>query len=161
MKRRFLTTLTTVAVVFALLATFAASVSADGRIPFKASFAGTAGFTGPTTGEYNGSGKSTLLGKAQVHGDIQVAGVPGCAGGFTADHNDVITTAKEDQLYLQVHEDACPTAPGAFHCIGTYMITGGIGEFSQATGNGTFDGDVDFASQKFQLTYSGTFSEGP
>jgi hypothetical protein len=161
MKHRFLITFATFAVVFALLAVFAASTLAKGGSPLKASFAGSAGFTSPTTGEYNGTGKSTFLGKSQVHGEIQVTGAPSCEGGFTATHNDTITAANGDKLYMQVTEDACPTAPGAFRCIGTYMITGGTGEFSQATGTGVFEGDVDFAQGKFQLTYSGLYSEGP
>ena len=93
-----------------------------------------------------------------MHGDIQVTGPSSC-GGFTAQHSDTITAANGDQLYVQVVEDACPVAPNAFHCVGTYSITGGTGRFANATGNGVFDGLVDFNEGKFQATYSGQISK--
>ena len=160
MKRMFLNTLAT---VFVLLAVVPApnSAAAQVQVPFYQAIAGSAGFTGPGTGQYDGSGAGTHLGQSVVHGDILVTVMPNGCGGFTAQHSDTITAANGDQLYLQVIEDACPVAPGSFHCLGTYTVTGGTGRFANATGNGVFDGLVDFTQGKFQATYSGRISVAP
>ena len=163
MKRLFLSTLAMVAAVVATLAVAAAPVLAASMTPLGASFTGTAGFTDYNAGkgQYDGSGSSTNLGKAKVHGDIQVTGAPGCTGGFSANHSDVMTAANGDKIFLTVTEDACPVTPGSlqFHCVGTYAIIGGTGRYATATGNGVFDGDVDFALGQFQATYRGLISK--
>jgi hypothetical protein len=106
------------------------------QVPFTATFSGTAGFTGPASGRYDGTGTATQLGAATVHGDINVIGTPAC-GGFTAQHNDVLTAANGDQIHLQVTEDACPTAQQMkYNCAGTYIVVGGTGRFKNATGQG-------------------------
>jgi hypothetical protein len=160
MKRMFLNTLAT---VFVLLAVVPApdSAAAQVQVPFYIGIAGTAGFTGPGTGAYDGTGSGTHLGNSKVHGDIQVTVAPNGCGGFTAQHSDTITAANGDQLYLQIIEDACPVATGSFHCTGTYSVTGGTGRFANATGNGVFDGLVDFTQGRFQATYSGQISVAP
>jgi len=160
MKRMFLNTLAT---VFVLLAVVPApnSAAAQVQVPFYQAIAGSAGFTGPGTGQYDGSGVGTHLGRSRVHGDILVTVMPNYCGGFTAQHSDTITAANGDQLFMQVIEDACPVAPGSFHCRGTYSVTGGTGHFANATGNGVFDGLVDFTKGQFQATYSGQISVAP
>jgi hypothetical protein len=62
-----------------------------------------------------------------------------------------------------VDEVACAEGPGVFHCVGTYVVTGGTGRFAGATGSGTFDGHVTFnpdGSGTFQATYAGNVSVG-
>lgn len=171
MKRRTLTTLATVAGVFTLLVVATAPVSAAPSVPFGARCTGTIQVTGadpagnPTTAAYGGPCMGDL-GIKQMQGTIAVTGpastsVCGAAGGFAAQHSDTLTAADGSQLFLHVVENACQEGPGAYHCIGTYTVTGGTGRFAGATGTGRFDGHVQFnpdGSGTFQATYFGRIS---
>ena len=156
MNRMIQITLTIVSVI---LSAVCVTVSASSTVPFRAVFAGSAEFTGPSTGRYDGTGVSTRGGSSVVGGDIDVTGAPSCANGFTAHHQDVLTAANGDQIYLLIIEDACPVAPNVFHCVGTYSVTGGTGRFAGASGEGVFDGLVDFGSRQFTATYTGQISK--
>jgi hypothetical protein len=149
----------TLTVVSVILSDVCLTVSASSTVPFRAVFAGSAEFTGPSSGRYDGSGVSTRGGNSVVGGDIAVTGAPSCAGGFTALHQDVLTAANGDQIYLLVIEDACPVATNVFHCVGTYSVTGGTGRFSGASGDGVFDGLVDFGAKQFTASYTGRISQ--
>jgi hypothetical protein len=101
-----------------------------------------------------------------MQGTIAVTGpastsVCGAAGGFAAQHSDSLTVADGSRVFFLVTEDACQEGPGAYHCIGSYTVTGGSGRFAGATGTGTFDGHVSFnpnGSGTFQATYFGQIS---
>ena len=168
MNRRSMKALATVAGAFALLGVAAAPASAGASPPLDAGCAGTIQVTAadqsgnPTAAAYGGGCKGSL-GVNGMQGAIAVTGlaatsVCGNAGGFGAEHSDILTAADGAQLVLRVVENACGEGPGAYHCIGTYTITGGTGRFVGATGTGTFDGHVNFnpnGSGTFRASYVG------
>ena len=171
MKHRTLTALTTLAMltgVFTLLVVAAAPAAAATPNPFGALCSGSIQVTGadaagnPTSAAYGGPCNGNL-GINRMQGTIAVTGpasssVCGAAGGFAAQHSDTLTAADGSQLFVRVVEDACQEGPGAYHCIGTYTVTGGTGRFAGASGTGTFDGHVSFnpdGSGTFRATYFG------
>jgi hypothetical protein len=101
-----------------------------------------------------------------MRGAIAVTGpasssVCGGAGGFAAQHADTLTSADGSRLFLRVLENACQEGPGAYHCIGSYTVTGATGRFAGATGGGGFDGHVSFnpdGSGSFKAAYIGQLS---
>src|SRR5262245_25043186 len=166
MTRRHLKALAIVAGAFALLGVAAAPASAASSTPLSAACAGTIQVTAadpsgnPTAAAYGG-GCMGSLGISSMQGAIVVTGpaptsVCGNSGGFGAEHTDTLTAANGAKLFLRVVENACGEGPGAYHCTGTYTITGGTGRFVGATGTGTFDGHVSFdpnGSGTFRATY--------
>src|SRR5215471_4053364 len=155
MTRWTLKTLATVAALSALLVVAVAPASAaGGTAPLSARCTGTIQITGadqsgnPTNAVYGGNCAANLGIKA-MQGAIAVTGpasslVCGSSGGFSAQHSDTLTSADGSRVFLRVLENACQEGPGAFHCIGTYTLTGGTGRFASATGSGGFDGQVSF-----------------
>jgi hypothetical protein len=99
----------------------------------------------------------------RMQGAIAVTGpasssVCGSRGGFGAQHADTLTGGDGSRIFLCVVENACLEGISAYHCIGTYTVTGGTGRFAGATGSGGFDGHVSFnpdGSGSFQATYLG------
>ena len=172
MTRWTLKTLATAAALSALLVGAVAPASAAGETaPLGARCTGTIQITGadqsgnPTNAAYGGDCRGNL-GIKRMQGAIAVTGpasssVCGSAGGFGAQHADTLTSADGSRLFLRVLENACQEGPGAYHCIGTYTVTGGTGRFAGATGSGGFDGHVSFnpdGSGSFQATYIGQLS---
>jgi hypothetical protein len=119
----------------------------------------------PTTAAYGGPcvgnlGVNSMQGTIAVTGPVSTS-VCGAAGGFAAQHSDSLTVADGSRVFVRVIEDACQEGPGAYHCIGSYTVTGGSGRFAGATGTCTFDGHVSFnpnGSGTFQATYFGQIS---
>jgi len=172
MTRWTLKTLATVAALSTLLVVAVAPASAaGGAAPLGARCTGTIQITGadssgnPTNAVYGGDCAGNL-GIKGMKGAIAVTGpasssVCGSAGGFAAQHADTLTNADGSRVFLRVIENACQEGPGAYHCIGTYTVTGGTGRFAFATGSGGFDGHVSFnpdGSGSFQATYIGQLS---
>ena len=60
---------------------------------------------------------------------------------------------------LTSYNVACPTGPLVFHGTGHWVVTGGTGRFSGATGQGTDAGTGDFTQGgEFTLQLTGTIS---
>ena len=167
-----LKTLATVAALSALLIVAVAPASAAGETAqLGARCTGTIQITAadqsgnPTNAAYGGDCTGNL-GIKHMQGAIAVTGpasssVCGSAGGFGAQHADTLTSVDGSRLFLRVLENACQEGPGAYHCIGSYTVTGGTGRFAGATGSGGFDGQVSFnpdGSGSFQATYTGLLS---
>ncbi|MDP9358415.1 MAG: hypothetical protein M3R02_24630 [Chloroflexota bacterium] len=132
------------------------SASAAGvQVPFSASYSGTAA----TNLTFSGTGTSTHLGRISGEGYAVVTGpASSCLGGFANTNYQTLTAANGDSLTLTSSDVACPIDQGVYRGTGQYVVTGGTGRFSGATGQGTFDGRVDFTQgvSSFQLT--GTIS---
>jgi hypothetical protein len=172
MTRWTLKTFATVAALSALLVVGVAPASAaGGTAPVGARCTGAIQITdadqsgNPTNAVYGGDCGANL-GIKGMQGAITVTGaasssVCGSAGGFAAQHSDTLTSADGSRLFVRVLENACQEGLGAYHCIGTYTVTGGTGRFAAATGSGEFDGHVSFkpdGSGSFQAMYIGQLS---
>jgi hypothetical protein len=169
MTRWIFKTFATVAALSVLLVVAVAPASArGGTAPVGARCTGAIQITGadpsgnPTNAVYGGDCGGNL-GIKGMQGAIAVTGaasssVCGSAGGFAAQHSDTLTSADGSRLFVRVLENACQDGPGAYHCIGTFTVTGGTERFAAANGSGGFDGQVSFkpdGSGSFQATYVG------
>jgi hypothetical protein len=131
---------------------------ASEQASFEATCSGPIAFTGQTTLEYSGSGVARHLGSSSISGHIDILGPGLSPGGYRIEEHASIRAANGDQIVLVLEEQSSPVAPGVFHGIGTYRITGGTGRFNGATGRGIVDGRGDFDQDTFKLTCSGTIS---
>jgi hypothetical protein len=96
---------------------------------------------------------NTLASLAAGFALLAVAAVPVSAATLLGAHGS--------EVFRRVVENACQEGPAAYHCIGSYSVTGGTGRFEHATGTGNFDGHVSFnpdGSGSFQATYFGQIS---
>ncbi len=135
------------------------SAAATHEVPFTGTYSGTAVLTSPTSATFSGKGIATHLGSSTNEGDSVVTGPDSsCPGGLANDHHETLTAANGDTLSLISYDVACPMSPGTFHGIGHWVVTGGTGRFSGATGQGSFDGHSDFSQGVFSLQLTGTIS---
>ena len=146
--KRFVVFLLAVVTAAAMLGAFPAIVEADPGVPFKgtAELTLTSSTTDMTTGAstltYVGTGQGTHLGRFTETATLVVE----ADGSFTA--NVTLTAANGDQVFK--------TASGKNVSAGNFMIHGGTGRFTNATGKGVVlhassDGFVHVAQ-----TYDGT-----
>jgi hypothetical protein len=136
-----------------------ASAAGTHQVPFSASYSGKAILTSPTSATFSGTGIATYLGASTNQGNSVVTGLDSsCPGGLANNHYETLIAANGDTLSLISYDVGCPMGPGQFHGIGHWVVTGGTGRFSDATGQGSFDGHSDFNLQVFALQLTGTIS---
>ena len=165
-KRLMLVLLVTMVIPLSAVGIKALSVSAAGmhEVPFTASYSGTAVLTSPSSATFSGTGIATHLGSSTNEAYSVVTGPDSrCPGGLANDHHETLTAANGDTLSLISYDVGCPVPPCIslcyqFHGIGHWVVTGGTGRFSGATGQGNFDGHSDFMQCVFSLTLTGTIS---
>jgi hypothetical protein len=160
-KRFLLVALMTMVIPLGAVGIGAFSVSAAGtqEVPFTASYSGTAILTRPTSATFSGTGIATYLGSSTNEAYSVVTGPDSsCPGGLANDHHETLTAANGDTLMLISYDVGCPTGSGMFHGIGHWVVTGGTGRFSGATGQGSFDGHSDFNQGVFSLQLTGNIS---
>ena len=141
--------------VLSLLVAFSAfpAAFATASVPFNGHGMGTFTDTSPTTVLITGTGYYDHLGLTTLTFPSTITGHASC-GGFTAVEQDTYTGANGDSVFQTVHDTICPTStPNAFQLTGSFIITGGTGRFSGATGSGTVQASVTFTSAT-----SGTFA---
>lgn len=161
-----LVTLVTMAIPLGAMAIRAipASAASAHDVPFTGSYSGTAILTSPTSATFSGQGVATHLGSSTNEAYSVVTGPDSrCPGGLANDHHETLTAANGDTLSLISYDVGCPEPPCIslcyqFHGIGHWVVTGGTGRFSGATGQGSFDGHSDFMQGVFSLTLTGTIS---
>ena len=160
-----LQTLGTTAFTALLIAGAPRAASADvQQVPFTATYSGAVTPPhGPPPVTLNGTGTGTMLGNSTNAGRIAVTGqASSCPStGFAVENDETLTAANGDQLTLTVHDESCPVSPdrpGVYHGVGVFVITGGTGRFSGATGNGSFSGTGDFSQGQFTFSFKGTIS---
>jgi hypothetical protein len=129
------------------------------QVPFSGTYSGTATF-GPNGPIFDGTGISTHLGLGTSQGYSIITGIDNsrCLGGVANVNYETLTAANGDLLYIISDDVACPTGPNMYHGTGAWVITGGTGRFSSATGQGTFDGNSDFNRGQFIMHLTGTIS---
>jgi hypothetical protein len=160
-KRLLLVMLVTMVIPLGAVGIRAISVSAAGthEVPFEGSYSGTAVLTSPTSATFSGKGIATHLGASTNEAYSVVTGPDSsCPGGLANDHHETLTAANGDTLMLISYDVGCPMGPGMFHGIGHWVVTGGTGRFSGATGQGSFDGHSDFNQGVFSLQLTGIIS---
>src|SRR4051794_36787245 len=136
-----------------------AASAANVQVPFHASYSGRADFTSDTTVLFQGTGIATHLGRSTNEGHILITGPgSGCPGGLANTNIETLTAANGDVLTLTSYDVACPIGQLVFQGTGHWIVTGGTGRFSGATGQGTIDGGSDFNQHQFHIELTGTIS---
>jgi hypothetical protein len=143
------------------LALSAITANASENLPFRLGDEGTITFTSPSTAVTAGTGNATHLGRITSEGNLTIVGEAGCVDnevGFSAEMQDTFTAANGDILTTAITMQLCPIAPGIYHGVGTYVVTGGTGRFANATGSGVFDGTGNFNTGTIICALNGTIS---
>jgi hypothetical protein len=135
--------------------------AANQQVPLKATFAGSAQRTSQTTVAFSGTGNATQMGRITTDGHVDITGSDSsCQGGVANVNVETLTGANGDKLTISSQDVACPTGPGQYHGTGKWTVTGGTGKFSDATGQGSFDGHSDFNAGTFTTTLTGALDLG-
>jgi hypothetical protein len=101
------------------------------------------------------------MGRIASDGNLTIVGEASCTDnevGFAVEMRDTFTAANGDQLATAITMQLCPIAPGIYHGVGTYVVTGGTGRFANATGSGVFDGTGNFNTGTIICALNGTIS---
>jgi hypothetical protein len=131
----------------------------DVQVPFRASYSGRADFTSETSVLFQGTGIATDLGASTNEGHILITGPDSsCPGGLANINTATRTAANGDVLTLTASDVSCPIGQLVFQGTGHWVVTGGTGRFSGATGQGTIDGGADFNQHQFHIELTGTIS---
>ena len=134
------------------------TASASQNLPFRLGDEGTITFTSQSTATTAGTGNATLLGRVRSEGNLAIVGVASCGEGFAVEMQDTFTAANGDRVMTAITMQLCPIAPGIYHGVGTYIVTGGTGRFGGATGSGVFDGTGNFNTGTIICALNGTIS---
>ena len=151
----------TILPVLIALTLSAMTASASKNLPFRLGDEGTITFTSPSTATTAGTGNATHLGRITSDGNLTIIGEASCIGnevGFSAEMQDTFTAANGDKVMTAITMQLCPIAPGIYHGVGSYVVTGGTGRFAGATGSGVFDGTGNFNTGTIICALSGTIS---
>ena len=152
---------TTILPVLIALTLTAMTASASENLPFRLGDEGTITFTSPSTATTAGTGNANLLGRITSDSSLTIVGEASCIGnevGFSAEMQDTFTAANGDKVMTAITMQLCPIAPGIYHGIGNYVVTGGTGRFARATGSGVFDGTGNFNTGTIICALNGTIS---
>jgi hypothetical protein len=118
-------------------------------------------------GQLSGSGSATQLGRVTTTSQdcINPRGDP-AAGGFSFHNNNapsgvVLVGESSDQLYLRYSGTLSPRPNQPHRIGGLFVISGGTGRYTGATGGGIVDGSEDISKPGFgqgQVTLTGVLS---
>jgi hypothetical protein len=136
------------------------TASASQNLPFRLGDEGTITFTSPSTATTAGTGNATHMGRIASDGSLTIVGEASCDNevGFAVEMQDTFTGANGDKVMVAITMQLCPIAPGIYHGVGTYVMTGGTGRFANATGSGVFDGTGNFNTGTIICALRGTIS---
>jgi hypothetical protein len=150
-------------ILLLLIALAFSTMTANGseNLPFRLGDEGTITFTSSSTATTAGTGNATHLGRITSDGNLTIVGSASCIDnevGFSAEMQDTFTAANGDTVTTAITMQLCPIAPGIYHGVGTYVVTGGTGRFANATGSGVFDGTGNFNTGTIICALNGTIS---
>jgi len=158
-----------VAVLCAVMVALPQQVSAASLVPFHATVAETftAGPCAPLPSlcvTSTGSGQATHLGNVRESTvtvlDLASKPGPGCAtDGHAETRATTLFAANGDQITLVGTGYSCPTGPTTLTAVDSYVVTGGTGRFSGASGSGTITATIDLANGTAVDTFSGVLSQ--
>ena len=134
---------------------------ASHNLPFRLGDEGTITFTGQSTATTAGTGNANQMGRIGSAGSLTIVGEASCGNevGFAVEMQDTFTAANGNRLMTAITMQLCPIAPGIYHGVGTYVVTGGTGRFAGATGSGVFDGTGNFNTGTIICALNGTISK--
>ena len=132
--------------------------------PFSSDFTAQGSFAetpvpGVLTGTSSGSGHASHLGRITLSTTetLDFVTTPGTL--VIRDGRLVMVAANGDELYWSYEGTAStPDEDGDSSLTGTFVITGGTGRFSGATGGGTFEGSGNAVTGVATLAYRGTIA---
>jgi hypothetical protein len=153
----------TMVVLLAVIAVVPSHAVAKSLVPFQATIAETftATLCSPTLLciSATGSGQAAHLGEtsesAVVVSDLASNPAPGC---HTETRTTTLTAANGDQVTMDATGQNCSISPTTVTAVDSYVVTGGTGRYSGATGSGTTRASIDLASGIAVVTFSGTLS---
>jgi len=145
-----------------------ASASAERQtVPLILMDTGTFSFTSMTTADLEGTGVSSHLGRIVSTGVFENLG-DGPPGDFKGKIEGTATAVplgemappppKQGSIRYRLSANFSPDASGIFYGIGTYVITGGTGDFKRARGFGVFIGLANFDGGIYNCFLRGTIS---
>lgn len=159
--------LAVVAVLVALIAV-PGQASAGSLVPFRATFANTNTMApcppnAPVPSfcvALAGSGHATHMGKIQDSGFVVVNLASNCGPGCVTDFvSHTVTAANGDQIMLEsTGKNSATPDPTIRSRTGTYVVTGGTGRFSGASGSGTASVIINTATSTSVGTLTGVLS---
>lgn len=161
-KSRLVAAVAALLVVAAGSLALAAPSEAAGQhaVPLEGRYAGTVVVNGPlavgTTADVNGTGNATHLGRLAHSGSAVITSL--VPGGFVNVLTETLTAANGDTLTLVCTEVATEVSPGVFHGVDSWVVTGGTGRFSGATGSGTAETEIDLNQGTYSKRISGSIT---
>jgi hypothetical protein len=106
-----------------------------------------------------GRGQATHLGRTTETVAVVVdLAHPDAAGCFPEIRKTILTAANGDQIMMTATGKSCSTGPTTVTAVDSYVVTGGTGRFSGASGSGTNTALVDLASRTAVVTFIGALS---
>lgn len=106
-----------------------------------------------------GTGEATQMGEIEesafVKNNLASNPAPGC---HTETRGTTLTAANGDQITMHATGINCSTGPTTVTAVDSYVVTGGTGRFSGASGSGTNTASINLANSTAVVTYSGTLS---
>jgi hypothetical protein len=128
-------------------------------VPFEASVWGTLSSGGDDLHFLlDGSAIASHLGRSQYSGDVEIQTQDPQSGVITDTLVETLTAANGDTLTILCQQTAVPVGPGVYRATDTWTVIGGTGRFSDATGSGTGDTQIDLANHVFTKHLSGSLS---
>ena len=153
-----------IASLAALLLTATPVATASIATPFKSEATLQASLTptsvpGVFTGTLTGEGRASHLGSVTLSltETLDFAMSPGVI--VVRGGRMVMVAANGDELHWTYEgTGSLPDADGNTVITGSFVITGGTGRFTDATGGGTIQGSVDTVTSVVSVTYRGTIT---
>jgi hypothetical protein len=152
-----------VAAILALGGSFALAPPAAAQTPFKSEFTLQASFSpagnGIFFGTTSGAGHASHLGRVTAT-STEILDFTASPGRLTVrDGQLVMVAANGDELHWSYGGGGpLPDANGETHITGTFVIAGGTGRFSGASGGGTVEGVASVVTNIVSLSYRGTIT---
>ena len=155
---------TLVAVLAAVLLTAPPVAAAATTTPFRSDFTAQASFAetpvpGILTVTTSGVGHASHLGRITLSTTETLDFVTSPGTLVIRDGRLVMVAANGDELHWTYEgTGSLPDADGDSSLAGTFVISGGTGRFSDATGGGTFQGSGNAVTGVASLSYRGTIA---
>lgn len=164
LARRLVRLLRILLVAFAAVVLVAPAGTAGTATPFKSTFTAQASFAptqtpGVFAGTGSGAGRASHLGRVTLSSTetLDFAASPGSV--LVREGRMVTVAANGDELHWTYDgTGSLPDENGAVTLSGTFVITGGTGRFSDASGGGTFQGVGNVGTGVASLSYEGAIS---
>jgi hypothetical protein len=128
-------------------------------VPFEASVKGTLSSGGDDLHFLlDGTAIASHLGRSKYSGDVEIQTQDAQSGVITDILVETLTAANGDTLTILCEQTAVPVSPGVYQATDKWTVIGGTGRFSDATGSGTGDTQIDLGKHVFTKHLSGSIS---